>query len=871
MNNSENNISKKNNDITINWPLTVIVNIIIILAVLLAYFKYFSDQLEFRLEAALRNFSATMSAMEQVAYGHLRYEQIFCNNWSSYISNSNMNVDEAIEFARSVNTDPLITTHIISYDTLQGISSDGSSVDYKTAGDDGFTPGFLEEVENCALTGQHPHITHAFPNPADGVMSIGFCHNIRITDENGEASNKLLIRVIPVSEFHKQWVFPAGYNGAAKLSMIDLNGKYIVSSKYEQNEVFLNGNFFENIARNNNLSEEQKQELKNTFAANKNGILRYLDRNGNKAAYAYCRLGFNEEWFLIGYITEDDLKVIPLDLTIVMIVIVGFIVLMFFDGGYLIKMNKRLKTAMQETNHANEAKTKFLSSMSHDIRTPMNAIIGMTTIARRRIDDKEQVNECLKKIDLASNHLLTLINDVLDISKVESGRLSMNPIVFSMAELVSNVVNIAQPHIKEKNMDFNIHARNITHEYVYADELRINQIFINLLSNAIKYTPAEGRISLDIEEQPSDVGPNMTKIIYTVSDNGIGMSEEFMKNMYTAFTRDTDTRINSVQGTGLGLAITKQMVDLMNGSIEAKSAPDKGTTFKVTIDVPIAEKMVDDYVLPPLKLLVADDDEIFLESAKDTLQSLGLETDIVNNGRDAVKMVTEHHERGFDYPCVIIDWKMPIMSGLETTKAIREKVGDDVPVIIISSYDWTEIEEEAVKVGANGFINKPLFRSNVYNKLNELLNFDTRAKNPSEDNTDDLKGINLLIAEDNDINWDIIQVSLEFCGITSERAENGQICVDKINEAPAGTYQAILMDVQMPVMNGKDAARAIRASEKEHVKNIPIIAMTADAFAEDITACLEAGMNSHVPKPLDMKKLLKELRAALKSSKNERV
>lgn len=507
--------------------------------------------------------------------------------------------------------------------------------------------------------------------------------------------------------------------------------------------------------------------------------------------------------------------------------------------------------------------------MSHDIRTPMNAIIGMTNIASKRIDDKEQVGECLNQISRASDHLLTLINDILDISKVESGNLSMNPIVFSLAESVGNIISIAQPHIKEKNMEFEIHAHNVKHEYIYADELRINQILINLISNAIKYTPNKGCVTLDINEQPSDKGDNMIRLIYTVSDTGIGISKEFMKDMYTSFTRDTDNRINAIQGTGLGLSITKQLIDLMDGTIDVESTLGKGTTFTVTLDLPIAEQQItDDLVLPPLQLLVVDDDNIFLKSAKDTLNSLGVETDTVSNGSDAIKMVEEHYNKANNYNCVIIDWKMPDMNGLETIKAIREKVGDEVSVIIISAYDWTEIEKEAINAGANGFITKPLFRSTVYNKLNELLEFDKNEKNIIEDNHDDLKGLNLLIAEDNDINWNIIQVMLEFYEITSERAENGKICVDKINNAPEGTYQAILMDVQMPVMNGKEASMAIRNSDKEYIRNIPIIAMTADAFSEDIVACKEAGMNGHVAKPLDMKKIIMELRSALPNIEN---
>lgn len=852
---------KKNSIIT--WGFIIAVNVIIAATVLVASFNYFSKQLNYRYEAAEENFSSTMDTMRQAAYGYLHTEQTFCDNWATYINERTMNIDSSIEFVKSVNTDKRVMSHIVYYDTLDGYCADknySGTVSYKDVAD-AVTSSF-EKARTCQVENSHLHITRPYANPVTGVMSVGFCHNIRMIGDDGKEESAVLVRLLPLSEFQGQWTFPTSYD-KARLALIDGTGEFIVHFDSVNDK-----NFFDYLAENNDMDTSNINAVKSRIASSDDGDMRYLDDFGQEAYYSYCRLEPNEEWTLIGCIARNDLNVTPLDLTIAFIVILGFLLLMIFDGIYIVTINKHLKASMDEIKYANEAKTRFLSSMSHDIRTPMNAIIGMTTIAAKRIDDKGQVKECLNQITRASNHLLTLINDVLDISQVESGKLSINPTVFSLAESTSNIISIAQPTIKEKNMEFEIHARNIKYEYIYADELRINQILINLISNAIKYTPEGGKVLLDLEEQPSDKGHNMIRIIYTVSDTGIGISEEFMKNMYDTFTRDIDSRINTIQGAGLGLAITKQMVDIMGGTIDVKSKLGEGTTFTVTLDLPIAEKMTDDLVLPPLRLLVADDDKVFLESAKDTFKSFGLDADTVTNGADAVKMIAECHNTGSDYHCVIIDWKMPNMNGLETIKAIREKVGDDVSVIIVSAYDWTEIEEEAIKAGANGFIAKPLFRSSVYNKLNELLNFDKKEKSAPEENNDDLKNLNLLIAEDNDINWEIIQVMLEFYNITSERAENGQICVDKINSAPEGTYDAILMDVQMPVLNGHDATRAIRKSDKEYVKNIPIIAMTADAFAEDIIACKEAGMNGHVAKPINMQNLTKELRSALKLNNN---
>lgn len=842
------------------WILVMAINIIIAAAVSFAAVNYFSKQSNYRYDAAEQSFSTTMSSMGQVAYGYLHTEQTFCDNWATYINLrfGEFDMTTAVKFVSNVNTDNRVTSYLLNYDTLEGFRIDDG--DIRKVSCDGIADkvsAAFEKAKQCHVQNSHMHITSPYEDPVTGVLSVGFCHDLRLVNSDGEEEDAVLVRGMPVKEFVGQWPFPSGYE-KAKLALIDGDGEFIV--KFDGVE---QSNFFDYISTYNDLDAGALSEMKESISTLDSGDMRYLNKHGDDSCYSYERIEPGEEWVVIGYIAREDLNVTPLDITLSVIVVVGFVLLMILDGTYIITINKRLKVSMEETKFASEAKTRFLSSMSHDIRTPMNAIIGMTTIAVKRIDDKEQVGECLNQITRASNHLLTLINDILDISKVESGKLSLNPIVFSLAEAVGNIISIVQPHVKEKNMDFEVHARGVKHEFVFADELRINQILINLISNAVKYTPDKGSVRLDIEEQPSDKGANMVRHIYTISDNGIGMSEEFMKNMYSAFTRDTDSRINAIQGSGLGLAITKQMVDLFGGTIDVKSKPGEGTTFVVTLDMPIAEKAMDDMILPPMHLLIADDDDVFLESASDTIKSMGVEADTVSNGEDAVKMVAERHAHDADYHCVIIDWKMPGMDGLETIRAIREKVGDDVSIIIVSAYDWTEIEQEALTAGANGFITKPLFRSSVYDKLNELLNFDNSEKPSSEDNAEDLKGINLLIAEDNDINWDIIEVMLEFCEITSERAENGQICVDKINAAPEGTYQAILMDVQMPVMNGREATRTIRASDKEYVRNIPIIAMTADAFAEDIIACKEAGMNGHVSKPLDMKKLIKELRSAL--------
>ncbi len=540
------------------------------------------------------------------------------------------------------------------------------------------------------------------------------------------------------------------------------------------------------------------------------------------------------------------------------VVSAGLLLLFLVDLFHMLYLNKRLHAAAREAESANRAKTNFLSTMSHDIRTPMNAIIGLTTIAEKNLGDVESTGESLRKIGLASNHLLTLINDILDISKVESGKLKLSPLTFSIVETVENLVNISQPMIKEKNLEFNFHINQMEKEYLYADQLRLNQVYINILSNAIKYTEPGGRVSVDMREEKSEA-PGCVRLIYTVADTGIGMSPEFMANMYQPFSRQTDSRVNSIQGTGLGLAITKQMVELMGGTIECQSEQGKGTTFTVVLDIPVADRQREDMQLDPIDVLIVDDDEIMLQTAVDTLESLGASTEQARSGLEALGMIEHRHLSGRDYGVIIVDWKMPEIGGVETIKRIRSEINAKIPILLISAYDWSDIEDKAKEAGANGFVSKPLFRSTLYDKINDLIGKESKVMEP-EDDYSDLQGLHILVAEDNDVNWEIISAMLAMFGITTDRAENGRVCVDMIQAAAEGSYELIFMDVQMPEMNGLEATRTIRKLENSWASSIPIIAMTADAFSENVTECLDAGMNGHIAKPVDIKLVIKEIR-----------
>ena len=650
----------------------------------------------------------------------------------------------------------------------------------------------------------------------------------------------------------QKWVFPQTELANAEISMIDANGDYILKG-----DSFKNSSFFEFYKSYNQTDPKSSGELFNNITSS-TGSVPMINSHKQECILAYTPVSASAGWTVLGLVPSKDLNTDTENWLLIGIVSLGLLILFLFDLLWILYFNKRLQIAAREAESANKAKTDFLSTMSHDIRTPMNAIIGLTTIAEKNIGDVDSTKESLRKISLASNHLLTLINDILDISKVESGKLKLSPLTFSIVETVENLVTVSQPMIKEKNIEFNFHTNQMEKEYLYTDQLRLNQIYINILSNAIKYTEPGGSVSVDLSQDKSDK-PGCIRMTYVVADTGIGMSPEFMETMYQPFSRQIDSRVNSIQGTGLGLAITKQMVDLLGGTIDCQSEQGKGTTFTIVLDIPEADRQREDMQLESVDVLIVDDDEVMLETTVDILESLGASAEQAPSGLEALGMIEHRHLSGKDYDAVIIDWKMPELDGLETIRRIRAEIDANIPILLISAYDWSDIEDKAKAAGANAFVGKPLFRSTLYDKINDLIGVESRSIEP-EDDYSDLHGLHILVAEDNDINWEIISAILAMYGITTDRAENGRICVDIMREAEKGAYELIFMDVQMPEMNGLDATREIRRLEDPWASSIPIIAMTADAFSENVTECLNAGMNGHIAKPVDIKIVIKEIR-----------
>lgn len=517
-----------------------------------------------------------------------------------------------------------------------------------------------------------------------------------------------------------------------------------------------------------------------------------------------------------------------------------------------------LQDAYLAANRANDAKTEFLSNMSHDIRTPMNAIIGMTAIAGAHIDDRERVSDCLGKITVSGRHLLSLINEVLDMSQIERGGLTLAMEKFDLPELVDSVVSIVRPISEQHGHDLAIRVNDIRHEAVVGDLIRIQQALVNILSNAVKYTPDGGRISFDISEKPT----NSTKTAcyeVIIEDNGCGMSEDFLRIIFDPFTRADAKRTTKIPGTGLGMTITKNIISMMNGTINVASKPGQGSRFTVTFCLQLrSEEEVSVSGLSNLPVLVVDDDRICCENAVKMLNESGMAGEWVTSGREAVELIVSRHEAAKDFFAVIIDRKMPDMDGAETTRAIRRRVGRDVPVIVFTAYNCAEVENEAREAGADAFITKPLFRSRLtalFRDLTSGIKYDEDGENPADFSELDYSGKRILLVEDNDLNREIVSEILGMTGAKVETAENGKAAVDMIDSGGEGYYDIVFMDIQMPVLNGYEAAAAIRAVNTDYTKNLPIVAMTANAFAEDAAKAKLSGMNGHISKPLDFIKL----------------
>lgn len=528
------------------------------------------------------------------------------------------------------------------------------------------------------------------------------------------------------------------------------------------------------------------------------------------------------------------------------------------------KKKELLEDALLQANEANKAKSVFLSNMSHDIRTPMNAIVGFTSLAVTHIDNTEQVKEYLGKIMTSGEHLLSLINDVLDMSRIESGKLHLEEKPCRLPDILHGLRNIVQADIYAKQLELYIDAVDIFNEEIFCDKLRLNQVLLNLLSNSVKYTGAGGIISMRIIEK-AGAPAGYANYEFHIKDTGIGMSEEFVNHIFEPFEREKNTTISGIQGTGLGMAITKNIVDMMNGNIRVTSEQGVGTEFIVSFTFRVNAEGTETRDIPELKnlrALVVDDDFNTCDSVTYMLQQIGMRAEWTLSGKEAVLRTRQGVTRGDTYSVYIIDWLLPDMNGIEVTRRIRKEMGEDVPVIVLTAYDWSDVEDEAKDAGVTAFCSKPLFFSELRSCLHSVVCADDKKEKSSEEKKNFHAG-RILLAEDNELNQEIAAAILEDAGFSVEIAGNGQMAVDMLKTAGLGYYQLVLMDVQMPVMDGYQAAKHIRDLDDKELSAIPIFAMTANAFEEDRQNAIKSGMDGHIAKPIDVDKLLETLSMAL--------
>ena len=700
----------------------ILINVLLIFGIFIYVFTYSRHERKKALDNEIETFLEMTVAMEHVTANYLETEQGICDAWARYINSEDMTIEQAISFVKaSQKPDIMVQILFVDQPVVSGLSTAAKTKDPSDFTVTFWTFDLIRDYTSLKAPGEKINMTRSYTNPINGAQSIAFCNQVWVKDnDNGPKREALLMRILSLKTFEKKWVFPTEEYDRAEIALIDTAGNYIIKGSS-----FKNTNFFE-FYKSYNQTDYAELDKLDREVGEKSGTFPMLNSRGVECLIAHTPINAAKGWALISMVPLSEIDQGSIDWRLIGFVAAGLALLMAVDMSLLMRFNRELQITAREADTANRAKTDFLSTMSHDIRTPMNAIIGLTTIAEKNAHDPEAVTESLHKISLASNHLLTLINDILDISKVESGKLTLSPVSFSIAETAENLVNISQPMVKEKNIDFNFRISPIEHEYLYADQLRLNQIFINILSNAIKYTEPEGRVTIDMKETPSQE-PGKVHLMYKVTDNGIGMTPEFLNVLFDPFEREVTSSDSGIQGTGLGMPITKNIVELMHGEIHVTSQKGKGSHFVLRI---------------PMKIV-----------------------------RDA---------------------------GEETKEDLRT----------------------------------------------------------------DFSGVRTLLCEDNPINMEIASAFLKKYGFILDTAVNGKEAVDKLNAVEEGYYDLVLMDIQMPIMDGYEACKAIRNGTRN--KDVKIIAMTANAFKEDKQRAYEAGMNGHIGKPIDIDVMLKTIDDVLK-------
>jgi len=664
------------------------------------------------------------------------------------------------------------------------------------------------------------------------------------------------------------------YNGQGYSSVIDAEGNYIVNSFRDQ--LVGGANFFSSLEKGELPKEYPIERVRELIDQQESFSFEYTRDNGKRCVIVFDPMR-KIQWSFITVVPrsvfeQQSMALISIATVLTVALMVGvvwFAMLLLRRRAKMLTAERQHRAELAEAlalaEQANRAKTTFLNNMSHDIRTPMNAIIGFTALASTHINNKEQVLDYLNKIGQSSDHLLSLINDILDMSRIESGKVNIDEKPENLADILHGLRDIVQADIHSKQLEFFIDTVDVSNEDIYCDRLRLNQVLLNILSNAMKFTPPGGTISMRIAQR-SVSRTGYARYEFRIKDTGIGMSPEFAKTIFDPFTRERTSTVSGIQGTGLGMTITKTIVDMMGGSIQVQSEEGKGSEFIVDLDLRLQEgrrELQPIEKLQGLRGLVVDDDINACQSVAQMLRQIGMRSEWTVYGREAVVRTEEALKMGDQFHVYIIDWLMPDMNGIETTRRIRQVVGEEAPIIILSAYDWADIEEEARAAGVTDFVSKPLFLSDLHRVLLRTCGELPAAQAPAPSEPDEgFLGRRILLVEDNELNREIAEELLSQEGFTVECAANGQIALDAVKNSPPDRFDLVLMDVQMPVMDGYEATRAIRALGDERAR-VPIVAMTANAFEEDRQAAMAAGMDDHVGKPIDIPVLLETLHRIL--------
>ncbi len=680
------------------------------------------------------------------------------------------------------------------------------------------------------------------------------------------------------TQYMGQVLFLDSDNSLSYSFVIRKDGSYVIGNEKDDHETYFDRltSIFDGQAEEAAVYIEQL-----TAAMSAGQDYSVILKNGASRRHLYCTNLPYCDWYLVTVLPFDGLDdaIAGMGSHWLVLVyaasfaIIAMLLYIFFQYVRLFRnqvselkrMNTEMDTARKdaeqarkEAEQANIAKQGFLSSMSHDIRTPMNAILGMTSLAIDHAEHPEQVQNYLHKIELSSKHLLGLINDVLDISKIESGKMALNIEPTSLREAMDCIVNIIQPQVKAKNQQFNAAAYEILSEDVLCDSVRLNQVLINLLGNAVKFTPENGSIQVTVYQEALPEDASRVRTHFLVRDTGIGMSKEYQREIFESFSRENNARVQKTEGSGLGMAITKYIIDAMGGSISVRSEQGQGSEFHVVLDLEKAEEQTPTAALPDWTVLVVDGDQRLCVNTVQMLESIGVRAEWRPSGQQAMDRIADGHCQ-----LILLGLSLPDMSGIEAARAIRGRCGAGGPAMLLLACDWSGVADEARQAGISGFISKPLFKSTLLDALTAAAGTGAGETADSEQASDlALRGKRILLAEDNELNWEVAQEMLSVLELDLDWVENGQICVTRFEESPVGYYDAILMDVRMPVMDGHEAAMAIRALQREDA-DIPIIAMTADAFSEDIQKCLACGMNDHLAKPIDVQAVAHTLRKYL--------